>query len=235
MNGFRKHVAGLRVRGVVGRSLRLLRALAVSAGGLSGCGRTLGAFRLLAGRLRRAAGGRGRDHALRRRFLPVLDSFVEARRQELGLTHEEALLLHRAWLDHIDGGDPREAAGLLLASFRHRRRQGGGSGIRPGGGDAVRLWQSRMAALLLEEFPSATVATDLSGGVVADPGERAASPARAVAWHRHCGRGPPCARLAHDPAKPGGRVSPGRPCRPMPRKRRIKPLVFINCGMSTLD
>jgi len=167
----------------------------------------IAAFRRVAGWLRhgamRSAGGarEPRGNGLRRRFLPVVDAFVEAQRLDLGLTAGETHLLRRAWLEHVDGGDPRGAVLQLLTSFRQRR--GGndepvasGPSSPDGGDDAVHAaWREGLDAFLLE--------------VLALAGRAACRPAMAVCATR--ARMRPVVTQSHRPRR--GRDPPGHPRR----------------------
>lgn len=225
MNGFLGHIAGLRVRDIVGRSLRLLRACRAIAGRRAGqrCPQrlvageaALDAFRLLAGRLRRGA-----HDAVRRRFRPVLDSFVEVQRRNLGLTAGETRLLRRAWLLHVEGRDAREAVRDLLLLFRQRHRQETGGDRCPARENAAGFhesrWHSRLTALLLDEV---SLATALPGPFVRRAALRpglprrsaATSPGRACRHHRGHDPPRPHSLLPAGSVQPGDSVSPGRSC-----------------------
>ena len=205
MKEFIGHIAGLRLRGALRRTCRLLAghrgrspegghpAFAVVSD------MALHAFRLLAGRVRIMGGRRAR-----RRFGPVLDAFITARSVELALTAGETRLLRQAWFDHAEGRDPREAVGLLLASFRQRRNRKELShptdaAVDP---DIDALWHRRLTAALLDELAAATIAP--VGWVAAGPRPFTAAATCCRQAVRRA-RGPPAARFSRHPDKPGDR------------------------------
>ncbi|MCB9942297.1 MAG: hypothetical protein H6851_01560 [Geminicoccaceae bacterium] len=222
MKEFFEHGAGLRVRGLLQQSWKLLRRCRILAGdtgrsqrrgrrtatdGLSAT--AIGVFRLMAARVRAVAGAGSRGRASLRRFAPVLDAFIAAHSAQLALTGEEAWLLRRAWLEHLEGGDATESARLLLASFRQRRSSGNATGPADPADDDPRadsIWHARLEALVLDEMALAPGVVPVRPERVRHPSTALpAAPVTAGARPLAQGRDPP--RLSH--ARPASQPGDG--------------------------
>jgi len=231
MAGFVKHIAGLHVRGVLERSLRLLRTCRALAGVGNRVHRqrrpavafmkegALTAFRLAARHVR-AAGLR----CVLRRFMPVLDAFVAAESAGLALDAGEKRQFRRAWLAYLAGDDPAEAVGLLLQSVRRRRAAGGGpdkpvpvcaSDSAPVGEVAEGLWHSRLIVFIQGALGRSCIPGGrLPDAVMARSIEMSVACVSAMAWLAARARDPPrpCCPMAGPAWRPF--ASPGPLCWP---------------------